>query len=135
MNIPIHDPNTCKECKRRYKENKSQNSDMYDPAYCKKDLDDEYQEIKPVTNKLEEITNEEENKWFCGLCNVRCFSEEYYRNHMKGNKHKNNKNKDNKDTGKRQEEKPTQTKPGHDNKPNPPKQDNPKNPDMTRKEN
>ena len=74
MNIPIHDPNTCKECKRIYKENKNQDLDMYDPAYYKEDLDDEYLEIKIVLDKLEEITNEEKNKWFCGICNVRCFS-------------------------------------------------------------
>ena len=90
---------------------------MYDPAIYEQELDDENLEIKAVLDKLEELTKKENNKWFCEICDVRCFSEDFYMNHMKGMKHKR----------KEEEKKRTQTKPtkpGHDK--NPPKQDNEK---------
>ena len=105
---------------------------MYDPVVYQEELDDEYLEIKSVLDKLEDLTKQEKDKWYCETCDVRCYSEEFYLNHMKGRKHKQKEEEKKRSTKPKQD---NQTKPGHEK--NKPKQDNSKktHPEMTEKEN
>ena len=129
MNIPIHDPNTCDECKIRFADEKKKDKSMYDPLIYQAELDEEYLEIKSVLEKLEELTKKEKDKYYCECCDVRCFSEDFYANHMKGRKHKQKEE----EMKKKQSTKPkpkqdNQTKPGHENSKT-------KQPEMTEKAN
>ena len=41
-----------------------------------------------VYEKLDKLLESEENKWYCKTCDVRCFTKEYYDDHIKERKHK-----------------------------------------------
>ena len=92
-NIPVHDPNGCQECLKR-KSDLDQNiniNELKNPlTYCE-EKDVELVEMKGVLNKIREMEEKEKNKYYCQVCDVRCFSDDFFKTHINGMKHKRNK--------------------------------------------
>ena len=132
INIDIHNPNNCQECTKRYNEQKETDTKMFDPGYYREEDDEEYQEVIKLHQKLDQMTEDEKNKWTCKICDVKCYSEEYYENHLKGKKHreKMKKTKDDKNTNPEMTQQSTQPNMTTRN-PNPDMTTRNPNPDMT----
>ena len=83
-NINVHDPSDCSECMRRMQLNRNYCDKLENIKEYRQGEDEEFLEMQKDIKEVEKVLN----KYNCELCNVKCHTEEYFSNHLKGRKHK-----------------------------------------------
>ena len=83
---PVHDPNDCEVCIKRITENKKYSDPQENVLEYRSEKDEEYMDMLETIKKIEKLNN----KYTCETCQVKCFTEEFYNNHVNGRKHKAN---------------------------------------------
>ena len=83
-NINVHDPSDCSECMKRMQLNRNYCDKLENIKEYRQGEDEEFLEMQKDIKEVEKVLN----KYNCELCNVKCHTEGYFSNHLKGRKHK-----------------------------------------------
>ena len=90
VGLEFHDPRQCSECLRRWKMIKSKVFPMEDIAVYRPENDPQYQNIIQEEKEMETVLSNDRDKFYCKTCDVRCFSEDFFKTHISGSKHRKN---------------------------------------------